>query len=257
MFLPLWFLYSFPSLTFSDGSFSNKHSTKLIGSSFTGHAPFSFEETTMKHDHQVSPTGSSDITPLTSFSDLISQDFMNEIRQIGITGLKRSIDQVPASENGHTAICSVQLATSQGKFSDFGVATPDSIGGSTDAGELLKKASHRGTENVFGMILVAHNAPPVLHTTPCSLKSTKSSTDREKLPVSTSPAQEQGHSSKNSNGGGSKPASGKQLSWIEAMCLRQAVAPEDVAREICAKPLEKLTGADANKIIQTLRQNQP
>ncbi len=211
----------------------------------------------MKHDHQVSPTGSSDITPLTSFSDLISQDFMNEIRQIGITGLKRSIDQVPASENGHTAICSVQLATSQGKFSDFGVATPDSIGGSTDAGELLKKASHRGTENVFGMILVAHNAPPVLDITPCSLKETKSSTDREKLPVSTSPAQEQGHSSKNSNGGGSKPASGKQLSWIEAMCLRQAVAPEDVAREICAKPLEKLTGADANKIIQTLRQNQP
>ena len=77
----------------------------------------------------------------------------------------------------------------------------------------------------------------------------ESSTDREKLPVSTSPAQDQGHSSKTGNGGGSKPASGKQLSWIEAMCLRQAVAPENVAREICAKPLEKLTGADANKII--------
>lgn len=211
----------------------------------------------MKNDNQTPPTASSEITPGTSFSDLISQDFMNEIRQIGITGMKRSIDQVPASENGHTAICSVQLTTSQGKFSDFGVATPDSIGGSTDAGALLKKASHRGTENVFGMAIFAHNAQPALDITPCSPKETKSSTDREKLPVSTSPAQEQGYSSKNSNGGGSKPASGKQLSWIEAMCLRQAVAPEDVAREICAKPLEELTGADANQIIQTLRQKQP
>ena len=211
----------------------------------------------MQNDNQMNPTASTKITPVTSFSDLISQDFMNEIRQIGITGMKRSIDQVPASENGHTAICSVQLATSQGNFTDFGVATPDSIGGSTDAGALLKKASHRGTENVLGMALFAHNTQPVLDITPCPPKEAKSSTDREKLPVNTSPAQDQGYSSKNSNGGGSKPASGKQLSWIEAMCLRQAVAPEDVAREICAKPLERLTGADANKIIQTLRQSQP
>ena len=211
----------------------------------------------MKNDNQMNPAASSEIIPVTSFSDLISQNLMHEIRQIDITGMKRSIDQVPAPENGHTAICSVQFATSQGKFSDFGVATPDSIGGSTDAGELLKKASHRGTENVFGMALFAHNAPPVLDITPCLTKETKSSTDREKLPLNTPSAQEQGHSSKNSNGGGSKPASGKQLSWIEAMCLRQAVAPEDVAREICAKPLERLTGADANKIIQTLQQKQP
>lgn len=211
----------------------------------------------MQNDNQMNPTASTEITPVTSFSDLISQDFMNEIRQIGITGMKRSIDQVPASENGHTAICSVQLATSQGNFTDFGVATPDSIGGSTDAGALLKKASHRGTENVLGMALFAHNTQPVLDITPYSPKETKSSTNREKLPLNTPSAQNQNHALKNSNGGGSKPASGKQLSWIEAMCLRQAVAPEDVAREICAKPLEKLTGADANKIIQTLRQKQP
>lgn len=110
----------------------------------------------------------------------------------------------------------------------------------------MKKASHRRTKNVFGLALVTHNAPPVLDITPCS----------EELPVSMSPAQVQGNSSKTGNGGGAKPASGKQLSWIEAMCLKQAVAPENVAREICAKPLEKLTGADANTIIQTLRQNQ-
>ncbi|WP_288229069.1 hypothetical protein [uncultured Desulfovibrio sp.] len=210
----------------------------------------------MQNDNQMNPAASSEITSVNSFSALFSQDFMNEIRQIGITEMKRSIDQIPAPDNGHTAICSVQLATSQGNFSDFGVATPDSIGGSTDAGELLEKASHRGTEKAFGMALFAHTAQPVLDITPCSPREMKSSTDREKLPVNTSPAQDQGHSSKTGNGGGSKPASGKQLSWIEAMCLRQAVAPENVAREICAKPLEKLTGADANKIIQTLRQNQ-
>ncbi len=221
------------------------------------HALFSLWKIVMQNDNQMNPTPSNEITPVTSFSALFSQDFMHEIRQIGIIGMKRSIDQIPAPDNGHTAICSIQLATSHGKFADFGVATPDSIGGSTDAGELLKKASHRGTENVFGMALFAHTAQPVLDITPCSPKEIKSSTDREKSPVSTSPVQDQGHSSKTGNGGGSKPASGKQLSWIEAMCLRQAVAPENVAREICAKPLEKLTVADANKIIQILRQNQP
>lgn len=238
-------------------TFAKQTFNKMDREQLHRHAPFSLWETTMKNDNQTPPTASSEITPGTSFSDLISQDFMKEIKQIGITGMKRSIDQVPTPENGHTAICSVQLTTSQSKFSDFGVATPDSIGGSTDAGELLKKASHRGTKNVFGLALFTHTAQPVLDITPCSPTETKSSTDREKLPVSMSPAQVQGNSSKNSNGGGSKPASGKQLSWIEAMCLRQAVAPEDVARDICAKPLEKLTGADANKIIQTLRQNQP
>ena len=70
----------------------------------------------MKNDNQTPPTASSEITPGTSFSDLISQDFMNEIRQIGITGMKRSIDQVPASENGHTAICSVQLTLRKASF---------------------------------------------------------------------------------------------------------------------------------------------
>lgn len=238
-------------------TFAKQTFNKMDREQLHRHAPLSLWEFVMQNDNQMNPAASNEITLFHPFSDLISQGFMNEIRQIGITGMKRSIDQVPAPENGHTAICSVQLTTSQGKFSDFGVATPDSIGGSTDAGELLKKASHRGTENVFGMALVAHTAPPVLDITPCSSKETKPSTDREKLPVSTSPAQDQGYSSKNSNGGGSKPASGKQLSWIEAMCLRQAVAPEDVAREICAKPLEELTGADANQIIQTLRQKQP
>lgn len=238
-------------------AFAKQTFNKMDREQLYQHIPFSLCEFIMKNNNQTPPTVSTEITSVNLFSDLISQDFMNKIRQIGITGMKRSIDQVPAPENGHTAICSVQLTTSQGKFSDFGVATSDSIEGRTDARELLEKASHRGTENVFGMALLAHNTQPVLDITPCSPKEAKSSTDREKLPVSTSPAQDQGNSSKNSNGGGSKPASGKQLSWIEAMCLRQAVAPEDVAREICAKPLERLTGADANKIIQTLRQNQP
>ena len=89
----------------------------------------------MQNDNQMNHAASNEITSVTSFSDLISQDFMNEIRQIGITGMKRSINQVPASDNGHTAICSIQLATSHGKFADFGVARPDSIGSSRDVGE--------------------------------------------------------------------------------------------------------------------------
>lgn len=54
----------------------------------------------MKNDNQMNPAASSEIIPVPSSSDLISQDLMHEIRQIGITGMKRSIDQVPAPENG-------------------------------------------------------------------------------------------------------------------------------------------------------------
>lgn len=118
----------------------------------------------MQNDNQMNSAASNEITSVTSFSDLISQDFMNEIRQIGITGMKRSIDQIPAPDNGHTAICSVQLATSQGNFSDFGVATPDSIGGSTDAGELLKKLPivELKKPSVWLCLLTLHNLSWIL-----------------------------------------------------------------------------------------------
>ncbi len=157
----------------------------------------------MKNDNQMNPTASSEITQVNSFLNLISQDFMNEIRQIGITGMQRTIKQAPAQDNGHTAICSVQVDTSQGEFSDFGVATPDSIGGSIDAGELLEKASTQGTRKALGMVLFAHNTQPVLDITPPPSK---------QLPSNKPLTQHQSHTSKNGNGGGGKPASDKQIS---------------------------------------------
>lgn len=200
----------------------------------------------MNNNSQMNPSASTDSADFYSFHSLVSQDFINEIRQIGITGVQRTVEQVPAPDNGHTAICSVEVDTSRGKFSDFGVATPNIIGGSTDTGELLGEAANQGTRKALGMALVTHQVQPVLDITPAPLK---------QLPSNGQQTQ-QNLNRRSSNGGGSKPASEKQVSWIQSLCLKGFVAPEAMAQKICGKPMAALTGSDANKMIQSLQQAQ-
>ncbi len=58
------------------------------------------------------------------------------------------------------------------------------------------------------------------------------------------------------NGGGNKPITEKQIGLINSMAEKQGRTGDYYAKKICNKNLENLTGKDANRIIQEIK-NEP
>lgn len=54
-------------------------------------------------------------------------------------------------------------------------------------------------------------------------------------------------------GGGTKPISEKQIGLIEKLAAEQSSSGESVAQSLLQKPLSILTGAEANTLIRSLK----
>lgn len=193
--------------------------------------PLFFWEPIMKNDNQAFSAPPVKIAQFSTFSPLISQEFMREVRQIGITGINSAINQIPAPANGNTAVVTSETTTQHGTFSGIGSATPESVNGSTSPQDLLDRACQQSLIRSAGLAALLL---PSIDVTP---------TESVFGPVL--PRKEL--SGKN-NGGGNKPMSPKQSNFVQQLCLQRGVSPE----EVCGRTLENMTGADANAVIKNL-----
>jgi len=189
-----------------------------------------------KYSEQSRPTAEVEIYENSNLPACFSRGFIDEIRQIGIRGINSTINQIPSPTNGHAAIVTSAVVTEYGSFSGIGAATPEAVNGSTHPQDLLDRAWQESLLRSAGMASTSLPCAQKVIDVPTSLPPSKAAV----------PAQQR------MNGGGGKPASEKQMNLINTLCVKQFVSPEEMASTLCNKPLEQLTGADANKIIQTM-----
>ncbi|NDY55819.1 hypothetical protein G3N56_03560 [Desulfovibrio sulfodismutans] len=169
--------------------------------------------------------------------------------QVGIKSLEVKITQFPAKGNGQTCICDARLETDDGKvFADIGDANPNNVPqGCVD--NFIRMASTRAKARVLSD---AFNIRSVMeedsHTPQNDLAWGQIiDVDFTDVPSAIFKSLPAAH-----DGGGSKPASDKQLGLIAKMAKNQSVSPEDVAIKMFHKPFNQLKGSEASTMIKHL-----
>jgi hypothetical protein len=162
---------------------------------------------------------------------------------IPITSVTNSIVQIPTQDNGRNAIVNSDIKTAYGSVSDFGIANPDSAG-TDDTAKLIQAARDvaisRATE-LAGYIYQGNQAAPkIIDVTPQETVF-GSASSRRAIP------------GKNYGGGGNKPITPGQMSFIKSLCQQKGIAPDSLCQEMFSKSLNKLTGSNANEAIQKLQ----
>ncbi len=154
---------------------------------------------------------------------------------IPMTAINNSIVQIPTRENDKTAVAACEIKGPYGSVSDFGVANPASTG-TEDHAVLIQAARDSAIQRAAGLAGCLHQASHQAVPTTIDAAPQESvfgpAPARKALP----------------NGGGNRPMSSKQSNFIQQLCQQKGVSPED----ICKKPLENMTGSDANDVIKKL-----
>lgn len=170
--------------------------------------------------------------------------------QVGIKSLEVGIAQFPAEENGHTCICQARLETDDGKvFADIGDANPHNVPrGCVD--NFIRMASTRAKArvlsdafNIRAVMEEESQAPP--HGRAWGQVIDVDFTDMASANPQYLPA--------GKDGGGSKPASDKQLALISSLAAQKNASLKDMAGNMFGKSLDELHGCEANQLIQKLR----
>jgi hypothetical protein len=158
---------------------------------------------------------------------------------IPITSINNSIVQIPTKGNDMNGIAACDIKTPFGSVADFGIANPVTAG-SENPVDILRAAHDDAIHRAAALAAHLHQGNYQAATTTIDV------TDGENV-FGSAPAQK-ALPAKN-NGGGSKPISARQSDFVQRLCQQRGTSPED----ICGKPLDQLTGADADKIIRTLK----
>lgn len=166
---------------------------------------------------------------------LLSQFSNQQIADLGITGTKTDIKQIPTEDNGNTAVCTGEISTSKGTFSGTGIATPDMVGDSTHPHTLIHAAEADALNIPFQMALNTISSAETIDVTPRSQQN--------------SAQQNQNNFRHSSN----KPMSAKQRAMIEGLATNQRTTGDAVAQDIAGKPLNKLTSSEAHQVISKLK----
>jgi hypothetical protein len=174
-----------------------------------------------------------------------AREDMEQIRQmqqtLGIQTSQVSLRQIPSKENEYTAVCNATIAGQGRTAESFGIATPQMIDGSRDVQTLVYTAGNAACTNaLFQMHTLAPGTPPLPTENPAATN---------KKYLTTGQGGSSGFHGKHSE---KKPASEKQLSLIGRLASERHMQSEDVAKQICNKPMDRLSSADANDMITVL-----
>lgn len=188
----------------------------------------------MNNNSQVNPTASTDNADFYSFNSLISKDFMNEIKQIGIKGMESSINQIPTAANDHTAVVTSHVTTAQGGFSGIGAATPEMVNGSTSPQVLI---DHAMGNSIMRSLQIATAVPAITTKTidvssPAQDRQQKTTTQKKYI-----------HSP-------SKPITPAQRNSLEGIARQHGTTLEVMAQEQFGKSIDQLSSKDANALFQ-------
>jgi len=170
--------------------------------------------------------------------------------QIGMKSLKVVVTQYPSEQNGQMCICQAELVTADDRvFSDMGDASPNNVPrGCADS--FPRVASTRVKFRVFAD---AFNIKGVVNDDADMSPDGGGGeyiTDAEFSPVE--PVQRPDLPS-SFDGGGAKPASGKQLHLISSLASQRHMSSEDMAASMFGKTLDQLQGSEANQLIKQLK----
>lgn len=175
--------------------------------------------------------------------------------QSGLSSLEIEIISLPSSEIGLSCICKAVLVTDQGRrFTDIGEANPNNVPKGC-AERYISVASTRAKSRVLSD---AFNISGTLDDmTDSELSSEPSQLDNSQpYSPSSSGLKEQGQTGADKVkllGGGTKPISEKQIGLIEKLAAEQSSSGENMAQSLLQKPLSMLTGAEANTLIRSLK----
>ena len=186
------------------------------------------------------------------------QGKLDYAHQCGIDSITSRIIQFPVSENSNICICKAVVKTSDGRvFSDIGDASPDNVPRSCMnriIGVASTRAKSRALSDAFNIssslddmddssiidITAVQDSSPEACQDILSVQQNANTGDTDKSKM---------------QGGGLKSISAKQMNFIEKLASRQRITGDELAMSIVNKSLEQLTGAEADFIIKSVKNN--
>ncbi|WP_156181110.1 hypothetical protein [Desulfovibrio sp. TomC] len=170
--------------------------------------------------------------------------------QIGIRSLEVDVLQYQSEQNGQVCLCKARLETDDGKvFSDIADASPHNVPrGCTDSFPRIAstRAKSRVISDAFNVkSVVSDDADPLAY----------EGAGGHIIDVDFSavePVQGQALQAAH-DGGGTKPASDRQLHLIGSLASQRHVSPEDMAASMFGKSLNHLQGSEASQLIKQLK----
>ena len=186
------------------------------------------------------------------------QGKLDYAHQCGLGSITSRIIQFPVSENSNTCVCEAVVKTSDGRvFSDIGDASPDNVPRgcmNRIIGVASTRAKSRALSDAFNIssslddmdessiidITAVQDSSPELCQDMLSVQQNADTGDADKSKM---------------QGGGLKSISAKQMNFIEKLASRQRITGDELAISIVNKSLEQLTGAEADFIIKSVKNN--
>jgi hypothetical protein len=165
-----------------------------------------------------------------------------QIQNLGIRDVSFNAVQIPNTDNQHTAVVTCQIKTDRSSFKALGVATPDMVNGATHPAQLIPAAEVHALEATIGAV---GTFQPAAGMPSQNVQSNHTSAYHASA--------QKPEATKTYHHSPTTPISDKQLDLILSMAGRQDKDPEEVAQDVCRKPLKKCSRADGNQIIQELR----
>jgi hypothetical protein len=184
------------------------------------------------------------LLPAAMQNGLESREQIRQMQEtLGLHTSQVSIQQIPSKENEYVAVCNASVAGQGRTATSFGIANPQMLDGTTDVQTLVYAAGNAACANALSQMQTlapgTATLPPENHT----------ATNKSYLPT-TGHGGSSGFNGKHSD---RKPASEKQLGLISKLASARHMQAEDVAKQICNKPMDRLSSADANDVITTLK----
>ena len=170
--------------------------------------------------------------------------------QFGIKSLKVVITQYPSEQNGQMCFCQAELVTTDDRvFSDMGDASPHNVPrGCADS--FPRVASTRAKSRVLADAFNIKGAVNDGADTSPDGGGGGYITDADFTEI---PDEYPKGLPAGKDGGGTKPASDKQLHLISSLASQRQVSSVEMAASMFGKTLDQLQGSEANQLIKQLK----
>lgn len=160
------------------------------------------------------------------------------IQQMNISSMQEHIDQIPNADNQMTAICTTTIKTDTVSIEQFGICSPNDIGGNQQPAVLLEAASKVATDKALTLILAASNQalPQVID-----------------VPVTGKAPNQQNKSKKDYSKYAHNPMSENQRRLLTKMANECGRDIETSCLQVLNKSFDTLSNSDVQQMIEYFR----
>lgn len=185
---------------------------------------------------------------------LAYQKQLDYAHQSGLNSISSKIIQFPNDGNNNTCVCEATVKTHDGKqFSDVGDASPDTVPpeyGNQIIGIASTRAKYRVLSDAFNISSKTYNESNMIDITPIQNNDLQQNYDIFQHQQNTNYTNTD---KSKMNGGGSKKISSKQIAFINKLASQKNTTGNDFSISTLQKPLESISGQEANILIKNLK----